>query len=128
MTSGMVEPSCPALVILDDDSFRRSLIRTLDEKHFSVTFSTDGDDAVKMLENNHRGFKVVLLGLDLKSGTGMKALAYLRDHRELVKCGIIIIGEPNPEIRTYAPWADETLLKPVDPDYVARRARTYCSC
>ncbi len=128
MTSGMVEPSCPALVIFEDDAFRRSLIRTLDENHFSVTFSSDGDDAVKMLENNHRAFKVVLLGLDLRTGRGMKALEYLRDHRQLVKCGIIIIGEPNPEIRTYAPWADETLLKPVDPDYVVRRAQTYCGC
>ena len=27
----MVEPSCPALVILDDDAFRSSLIKTLDE-------------------------------------------------------------------------------------------------
>ncbi len=124
----MVEPSCPALVILDDDAFRRSLIKTLDQKHFSVTFSADGDDAIGILKEKHQTFKVVLLGLDLRTQRGLKTLEYLRDNRPQLTCGIIIIGEPNPEIRTYAPWADETLLKPVDPDYIARRARTYCSC
>lgn len=124
----MVEPSCPALVILDDDTFRRSLIKTLDQKHFSVTFFSDGDDAIGILKEKHQTFRVVLLGLDLRTRRGLQSLEYLRDHRQKVTCGIIIIGEPNPEIRTYAPWADETLLKPVDPDYVARRARTYCSC
>ena len=52
-----VTPSCPVLVIHDDDVFRRTLIATLDQKHFTVTFSTDGDDAVKLLED--RSFRVV---------------------------------------------------------------------
>ncbi|HSP33128.1 MAG TPA: response regulator [Thermoanaerobaculia bacterium] len=116
------------LVILDDDEFRRSLIRTLDQKHFSVTFFVDGEEVLRLLEEKSHQFKVVLLGLDLKDGKGLKALEYLRDNRTKVTCGIIIIGEPNPEIRTYAPWADETLLKPVDPEYIALRARTYCNC
>jgi len=85
----MVEPSCPALVILDDDAFRSALIRTFDQKHFTVTYSKNGD--------------------------------------EKIRCGIII-GEPSPEIRTFAPWVDETLLRPVDPEYVARRASAYCNC
>ncbi len=96
----MVEPSCPALVILDDDAFRSELIKTFDQKHFTVTFSTDGDEMVQLLEGERRA----------------------------IRCGIIIIGEPSPEIRKFAPWVDETLLRPVDPDYVAKRARTYCTC
>jgi DNA-binding response OmpR family regulator len=124
----MVEPSCPALLVLDDDDFRRSLIKTLDQKHFTVTFSPDGDDTVKMLERERRAFHVIVLGLDLASRKGVKTLEFLRDHREKFRCGLIIIGEPNPAIRTFAPWADETLMRPVDPDYVAARARTYCNC
>jgi len=124
----MVEPSCPAFVILDDDAFRRSLIKTLDQKHFSVTFCPDGDGALQILADKPETFKVVLLGLDLTTQRGLRSLEYLRDNRTKFTCGVIIIGEPNPEISTYAPWADETLLKPVDPDYIARRARTYCNC
>ena len=44
-----------------------------------------------------------------------------------MQAGVIIIGEPSPELRGYAREADETLLEPVDPDYVAERARTYCT-
>jgi DNA-binding response OmpR family regulator len=122
----MIMPSCPAFVVLDDDAFRKSLIASLDRKHFTVTFSPDGDGAVRLLQD--RQFRVVLLGVDLMSKKGMQVLDFLRAHREGVRCGLIVIGEPSPELRTLARHADETLLKPVDADYVADRARTYCNC
>lgn len=123
----MVQPSCPVLVILDDGPFRKSLIRALDLKHFAVTFAADGDGAVELLRSRAASFKVILLGIDLEKQKGMRTVQYLREHRNGA-CGVIIIGEPTPELRTFAPWADETLMKPVDPDYVATRARTYCNC
>lgn len=122
----MVRPSCPALVIHDDDAFRKSLIATLDQHHFSVTFSADGDDAVELLRE--RKFNVILLGVNLATRNGMRALDFLRQSKEDIGCGVLILGDPDPEIRAYAPWADETLLKPVDAAYVATRARTYCDC
>lgn len=122
----MVQPSCPALIIHDDDAFRRNLIATLDQHNFTVTFATDGDGAIRILED--RTFRVVIIGVELKSKKGVATLDFLRDHRERVRCGVMILGEPDPNIRTYAPWADETLLKPVDPKYVATRARAYCAC
>ena len=118
-----VAPSCPALVIHDDDSFRRSLIAALDQSHFTVTYLTDGPEAVRVLRE--RSFKIVLVSLDLTRSRGLVALAYLREHRKTVN-GIIILGDPNPELRAYAALADETLLRPVDPKYVADRARVYC--
>jgi DNA-binding response OmpR family regulator len=121
-----VTPSCQALLIHDDDAFRKSLIKTLDQRHFAVTFTSDGDDALQHL--GKRTFKVILLGVSLKGKNGLQAAAYLREHREKAECGVIILGDPDPAIRTFAPWADETLLKPVDPDYVAQRALVYCTC
>ena len=121
-----VMPSCQALLIHDDDAFRKSLIATLDQRHFAVTYTTDSDLALQFLRD--RTFRVVLLGVSLEEKVGMTTAGYLREHREVVKCGVIILGDPDPAIRTFAPWADETLLKPVDPDYVAQRALVYCSC
>jgi DNA-binding response OmpR family regulator len=118
----MITPSCPAFVVLDDDPFRKSLIASLDQKHFTVTFSPDGDGAIQLLRE--REYRVVLLGLDLASKKGMQVLEYLRGNRG--RAGVIIIGDPSPELRTLARDADETLLRPVDPDYVADRARAYC--
>ena len=125
----MVEPSCPALVILDEDVFRTELIKTFDQNHFTVTcYTPESENVVQSLEHERRSFHVIIVGIDLENRIGVAALDYLRDHREKMRCGIIIIGEPSPEIRTFAPWVDETPPRPVDPDYVARRARTYCNC
>lgn len=122
----MVRPSCPALVIHDDDAFRKALIATLDQQNFTVTYSADGDGAVDLLRQ--RKFSVILLGVNLATRKGLQALEHLRSAKESLGCGVLILGDPDPQIRTYAPWADETLLKPVDPQYVATRARTYCDC
>jgi DNA-binding response OmpR family regulator len=122
----MVRPSCPALVIHDDDAFRRTLIAGLDSSNFMVTFSPDGDGALDILKN--RRFNVVILGLNLDTRNGLRSLDYLHTQKTHIKCGVIILGDPNPQIRTYAPWADETLLKPVDPAYVVSRAQSYCDC
>jgi DNA-binding response OmpR family regulator len=122
----MVRPSCPALVIHDDDAFRKTLIATLDQHHFTVTISADGDGALDLLRK--RRFSVILLGLNLATRNGMSALDYLRESKESLGCGVLILGDPHPQLRTFTPWADETLLKPVDAAYVATRARTYCDC
>jgi len=121
-----VEPSCPAFVCHDDGEFRRSLIRALDQTHFTVTFVADENAALDVLRERSDAFEVVIVSLDLKSNRGPKTLEFLRDHRP--ECGVIILGDPHPDLRSYATYADETLLKPVDPMYVATRARTYCNC
>ena len=122
----MVEKSCVALVIHPADDFRRKLIATLDQHHFAVTVEADGDSAIRALEA--RQFEVVLLGLNLTTRIGTAALDYLGRNRERIRCGVLLLGDADPAIRTCAPWVDETLLKPVDPAYVATRARTYCGC
>jgi DNA-binding response OmpR family regulator len=122
----MIQPSCPAYVIHEADDFRKGLIKSLDQSHFSVTFSADGDEAIRNIEQ--RQFNVIILGLNVATKVGTKALDFLGKNRERIRCGIIILGEPDPALRTYAPWANETLLKPVDPSYVANRARSYCGC
>ena len=122
----MVRPSCPALVIHEDDPFRKSLIASLDQQHFTVTFTTDGPEAVDLLRN--RKFDVVLLGVHLATRTGLAALDFLRDNRDRIGCGVVIIGDADPGLRSYAPWVNETLLRPVDANYVATRARAYCDC
>ncbi|HEX2834457.1 MAG TPA: response regulator [Thermoanaerobaculia bacterium] len=122
----MVRPSCPALVVHDDDEFRKKLIAALDQNNFTVTFATDGDAAVDLLRS--RRFQVVLLGVNLATNVGLRSLEVLHDTNGGPGCGVILLGDPDPRIRTFAPWADETLLKPVDPEYVARRAVSYCDC
>jgi DNA-binding response OmpR family regulator len=122
----MIQPSCPVLVIHADDAFRKSLIASLDREHFVVTSTDDSDRALELLAA--RPFNVVIVGLNLTTGLGKRSLAYLEADPERAKCGVLVLGDSDPAVKTYAPWVDETLLKPVDPAYVATRARTYCKC
>lgn len=122
----MVRPSCPALLIHRDDAFRKKLIASLDESHFTVTVADDGDGALDLLAK--RRFNVVLIGLDLATHTGVRSVEYLQREKPKLHCGVLILGDPDPQLRTFAPWADETLLKPVDSSYVATRAQSYCNC
>ena len=119
----MIEKSCPALLVLEDDDFRKTLIRSLDEQHFSVTSAVDGPEAVKLLES--RPFRVVIVGLNLSTRKGTNALAHLRDNRQDDRA-VIVVGDPSAEIRQHAPWADEMLLRPVDAAWLTTRARAYC--
>ncbi|HEX7153471.1 MAG TPA: response regulator [Thermoanaerobaculia bacterium] len=113
-------------MIHEDDAFRRTLITALDRHGFTVTYAAP-DEAMSLL-TTARKFRVIILGLDLKSERGVNMLEQLRTHRDVASCGVMILGDPDPAVRTIAPWADETLMKPVDVDYLAKRARSYCSC
>lgn len=113
------------MLIHDDGAFRKALIKALDRRHFTVTFSADGDDAVRLLRE--RRFQVVVVGVDVTAKKGLAALEYVRENRAALNARVIILGKPNPALREHARDADETLLEPVDPDYVAERARTYCT-
>ena len=91
-----------------------------------MTSTDDSDRALELLAA--RPFNVVVVGLNLTTGLGKRSLAFLEADPERAKCGVLVIGDSDPAVKTYAPWVDETLLKPVDPAYVATRARTYCKC
>lgn len=119
-----VAPSCPVLVVHEDDAFRRSLIASLDRHNFSVTFADD-PEAIPLLARRKGAFRVVVVGVKVSSGTGLQVLEHLRHHCA-GECAVIIVGDPDPGLRTCAPWVDETLMKPVDPEYVSTRARVYC--
>ena len=120
----MVRPSCPVLVVHDDDVFRKALIAALDQENFSVTFTADGDAALTHIRSGR--FPVVLLGLNVKTGGAVDALRAVDEERKRAKCVVIVVGDSHPEIRQWGALADEILLKPVDASYVASRARTYC--
>lgn len=123
-----VLPSYPILIVHPDDAFRRKLIAALDQRHFTVTFSSDGSEGVKALQE--KPFRVIVLGVGLNGSSDgtrdLDAVNYVRDHRADLGASVIVVGDPSPDLRSLVSFADETLLKPVDPDYVADRARIYC--
>jgi ActR/RegA family two-component response regulator len=107
-----VAPSCPVLLVHEDDAYRRALIKALDERHFSVTYTDDEQEAVRTL--GEKTFLVIIVGAEQ---------ARVIQEGDDIGAAVIVLGRPSAELTRAA---DETLLKPVDAAYVAERARTYC--
>lgn len=119
-------PSCHILVVHDDDAFRKQLIRTLDQTHFSVTYTADAVEALAWLEQ--RSFSVVVVSVDVRGPQNLNVLEALRERRsESAREAVIVLSPPSAEVRELARFADETLMIPVDAEHVATRARTYCA-
>lgn len=118
-------PSCHILVVHEDDAFRKQLIRTLDQHHFSVTSTADGIEALAYLEE--RVFSVVVVYVDVRGPQNLNVLEALRERRS--KGGgeaLIVLAPPSEEVRELARFADETMMTPVDVAHLTARARTYC--
>lgn len=126
LSAGVMKPSCPVLVVEDDESFRKPLIVALDEMHFTVTSASNGVEAIEMLEG--RAFQVIILDLNLPERTGYEVLEHIRANREKITARIIVVSGVGPQARQDADLAiaEEVLLKPVDFHYVAQRAIKYC--
>ena len=119
-----LSPSCLILLVHDDDSFRKQLIRTLDQNHFSVTCTADAVEALQWLEE--RVFSVVVVAVDVRGPKNLNVLEALRQRRPQAKEAVIVIAPPSAEARELARFANETLMTPVDAAHVATRAQTYC--
>ncbi|MEO6260090.1 MAG: response regulator [Thermoanaerobaculia bacterium] len=118
-------PSCHILVVHDDDAFRKQLVRTLDQHHFSVTFTADGIEALAYLEE--RVFSVVVVYVDVRGPQNLNVLEALRERRSGTGGeAVIVLAPPSEEVRELARFADETMMIPVDAEHLTARARTYC--
>lgn len=120
-------PSCPVLIVEDDESFRKPLTAALDAAHFTVTAASTATEALGALKE--RPFHVIILDLTLPDKSGLEVLDYIRRNRSAIDSKVIIVSGVDPRLRQSADFtsAEEVLLKPVDFNYVAERAKRYCS-
>lgn len=122
-----MKPSCPVLVVEDDESFRKPLVAALDQAHFTVTAVATAEEALAELEA--REFDVIILDLKLPERSGYDVLDHIRSNRQRITAKILVVSGVGPQLRQDAALgiAEEVLLKPVDHRYVAQRARKYCT-
>lgn len=120
-------PSCPALVVEDDDTFRKPLVAALDAAHFTVTMAVTAHEALAAI--SARKFHIIILDLNLPDRSGLEVLNHISANREAVDSKVIVVSGVDPHLRQSAELsvAEEVLLKPVDFRYVAERAKRYCS-
>lgn len=104
------------VLIVDDEPIVRESIRDwLKTAGYQVETAENGEDALKILENND--FGVIILDVRLPGKTGIKVLREVKAVKPEVK-SIIITAYPSSELADEARelGAIDYLIKPVAPD------------
>ncbi len=97
----------PRILIADDDASIRQLLTTIVRRErLSVDAATDGDDAIRKLQEHE--YSVILLDLMMPHTDGFGVIDYLRQHPQATKPVVLVITA----------YADQK-FKRVDPDVVA---------
>lgn len=99
--------SDPRILIADDDASIRQLLTTIVRRErLSVDAATDGEDAIRKLQEHE--YSVILLDLMMPHTDGFAVIDYLRSHPQTNKPVVLVITA----------YADQK-FKRVDPDVVA---------
>lgn len=97
----------PRILIADDDASIRQLLTTIVRRErLSVDAATDGEDAIRKLQEHE--YSVILLDLMMPHTDGFGVIDYLRSHPQTNKPVVLVITA----------YADQK-FKQVDPNVVA---------
>ncbi len=101
------------LVVDDDESMRKAMVRVLEKNGYTTTVAGDGETAVACL--NKQSFDVVVSDVHMPNMTGLELLAAIRK-RDLELPVILLTGAPSIEAADEAKrlGAMNYLAKPVD--------------
>ena len=117
------------VLVVDDEPLMRAIFRrSLQSAGFDVVVAEDGPDGLQKLRQDPE-IRIVLLDLNMPTMDGREFREEQRNDPQLKDVPTVIVtGEPLARLVESELHATEYLLKPVDPQYVATRARAYCDC
>jgi signal transduction histidine kinase/ActR/RegA family two-component response regulator len=114
-------------LIVEDDSFNRTLLRTLLKKqHFTVSNAGDGEEAIKALREQR--FDVILMDIQMPKLNGLEATAKIRESekhsgRHTPIIAITAHAMEEDKQRCLQAGMDDYISKPIDMDQLFRILR-----
>jgi CheY-like chemotaxis protein len=112
--NGWIEPEKPLILIIEDDSWTRSIAsELLEAEGFSVARAADGQAGLDLAERLDPAAIVLDLGLPRMSGS--EFLEHLRARQTSRRTAVIVVsGQSEPSSTRVTSLADHVLRKPVD--------------
>lgn len=110
-----------SILVADDSSSVRKLLRLILEPAHVVVEAVDGDDALRQLID--RRPDLVMLDVTMPARTGIDVCRQLRQDPRLASTGVIVMtanGTPGDRAIALAAGADQFLAKPFSPGLVVR--------
>ena len=116
----MINEEC--ILIVDDEQRMRNLIKDfLKQKNYSTLEAADGEEALKVFEENKNKIKLVLLDVMMPKLDGWSVLRQIREESKVPIVMLTARGEEHDELFGFELGVDEYISKPFSPKILVAR-------
>jgi DNA-binding response OmpR family regulator len=123
---GMQDAGAISVLIVDDDSRMRNVVRTiLEDEGFVVSEAADGSEAIQVASRD-RLPNLIVLDVMMPERNGWECLTDLKSHSRLRHIPVILMtsrGEHDDQFRGMAQGADGYIVKPFEPDSLVKAVK-----
>ena len=110
------------ILVVDDESRMRKLIKDfLMQKGFSILEAGDGEEALKVFEENEKKIKLILLDVMMPKLDGWSVLRQIRQTSKVPIIMLTARGEEQDELFGFELGVDEYISKPFSPKILVAR-------
>ena len=110
------------ILVVDDESRMRKLIKDfLMQKGYSILESADGEEALKVFEENQSKINLILLDVMMPKLDGWSVLRQIRQTSKVPIVMLTARGEEQDELFGFELGVDEYISKPVSPKILVAR-------
>lgn len=110
------------ILIVDDESRMRKLIKDfLTQKEYKILEATDGEDALKVFEQNESKINLILLDVMMPKLDGWSVLRQIRQKSTVPIIMLTARGEEQDELFGFELGVDEYISKPFSPKILVAR-------
>ncbi|MEG2455526.1 MAG: EAL domain-containing protein, partial [Oscillospiraceae bacterium] len=114
------------VLIVDDAAINRIVLKKILHDQFSFFEAEDGEDAIRVLQENRGKIDLILLDISMPKMDGKEFLQYKNKSPELDGIPVIMISaddSPQQQISTFSLGANDYIVKPFIPEVVTRRIK-----
>ena len=112
------------ILVVDDESRMRKLIKDfLMQKGFSILEAGDGEEALKVFEENENKIKLILLDVMMPKLDGWSVLRQIRQTSKVPIIMLTARGEEQDELFGFELGVDEYISKPFSPKILVARVQ-----
>lgn len=122
MASEEINMNGDVLIVEDDVAIARMMELYLKKEGFTVVGCTDGDEAIRMLQE--RSFRLLILDRMLPGKRGMEILRWLRKQEQIAALPVLMVtalSSTEEKVRGLKEGADDYLPKPFEPEELVAR-------
>ncbi len=113
------------ILIADDVEINRDMLRIIFEEDYGIIEAADGEEAIRLIDENHERLALILLDMQMPKKTGLDVLIHMNlrgliEHIPVMLVTSFASGELNLHVLEYG--VADIIMKPFDRKIVRRRA------